>query len=100
MSCSMQSVPPWPAREASAATLSVWKAGEYLNGPRVQRDRLYRAGLILPRVRGGDHGAADQVAHEDLDDFLTRRLDGAVPVETAGEGHVNIPGSPRPFCMS
>jgi hypothetical protein len=36
------------AREAAPATLSVRKAGEYLNAPRVQRDMLYRTGLIVP----------------------------------------------------
>jgi hypothetical protein len=64
------------AREAAAATLSVRKAGEYLNAPRVQRDRLYRSGLIVPRVRGADHGVADQFAPEDLDAFLDRLLAG------------------------
>jgi len=44
------------AREGAAATLSVRRAGEYLNAPRVQRGMLYRAGLIAPRVRGADHG--------------------------------------------
>ena len=29
--------------------------------------RLYKAGLIAPRVRGMDHGAADRFAAEDLD---------------------------------
>src|ERR1700676_4568842 len=53
------------AREASAANLSVRKAGEYLNAPRVQRDMLYRTGLIVPRVRGSDYGAVDQFAPED-----------------------------------
>jgi hypothetical protein len=62
------------ALEAAATNLSVRKAGEYLNAPRVQRDRLYRAGLIVPRVSGADHGAADQFAPEDLDAFLDRLL--------------------------
>jgi hypothetical protein len=89
------------AREAAAATLSVRKAGEYLNAPRVQRDMLYRAGLIVPRVIGSDHGAADQFAPEDLDAFLARLLDGAVPVNIAAAGQINIPDTAKlAFCMS
>jgi hypothetical protein len=89
------------AREAAAATLSVRKAGEYLNAPRVQRDRLYRAGLIVPRVRGADHGAADQFAPEDLDAFLDRLLAGAKPLKVAKAGQVNIPEAARlAVCMS
>jgi TniQ len=89
------------AREAAAATLSVRKTGEYLNAPRVQRDRLYRTGLIVPRVRGMDHGAADQFTPEDLDAFLDRLLDGAKPAKVAKAGQVNIPEAARlAFCMS
>jgi hypothetical protein len=89
------------ALEAAAATLSVRKAGEYLSAPRVQRDRLYRAGLIVPRVRGMDHGAADQFAPEDLDAFLDRLLAGAKPVKAAKSGQINIPEAARlDFCMS
>lgn len=40
-----------PAREAAAATLSVSKAGNYLNAPWVQRDLLYRSGIIVPRFK-------------------------------------------------
>jgi hypothetical protein len=69
-------------------------AGEYLNAPRVQRDMLYRAGLIVPRVIGSDPGAADQFAPEDLDAFLARLLDGAVPVNIAAAGQVDIPDTP------
>ena len=89
------------ALEAAAATLSVRKAGEYLNAPRVQRDRLYRSGLIVPRLRGADHGAADQFAPEDLDAFLDRLLAGAKPVKAAKAGQVNVPEAARlAFCMS
>jgi hypothetical protein len=89
------------ALEAAAATLSVCKAGEYLNAPRVQRDRLYRSGLIVPRLRGADHGAADQFAPEDLDAFLDRLLASAKPVKAAKAGQVNIPEAARlAFCMS
>jgi hypothetical protein len=89
------------AREASAATLSVRKIGEYLNAPRVQRDRLYRTGLIVPRVRGLDHGAADQFAPEDLDAFFDRLLGGARPVQAASEGQVTIPQAAKlTFSMS
>jgi hypothetical protein len=86
------------AREASAATLSVRRAGEYLNAPRVQRDRLYRTGLIVPRVHGMDHGAADQFAPEA---FLDQLLGGAKRVKVAKAGQVNIPEAARlAFCMS
>src|ERR1700730_16227100 len=77
------------AREAAAATLSVRKAGDYLNAPRVQRDILYRAGLIVPRVSGA--GAADQFAPEDLDAFMAQLLKGAKPTKVAGAGLVSIP---------
>jgi hypothetical protein len=71
----------------------------YLNARRVQRDRLYRAGIIVPRPRGD--GAADQFAPEDLDAFLARLLAGAEPVVTAAEGQVTIPqAAHRAFCMS
>jgi hypothetical protein len=90
-----------PATEASAATLSVRKAGEYLNAPRVQRDRLYQHGMIVPRIRAGDHGAADKFAPEDLDAFLARLLDGAVPVDVAADGQVNVPEAAKAgFIMS
>lgn len=89
------------AREAAAAILSVRKAGEYLNAPRVQRDRLYQKGLIVPRIKAGDHGAADKFAPEDLDGFLDRLLAGALPIDTAAAGQVNIPDTAKlAFCMS
>jgi len=88
------------AKEAAAATLSVVKAGEYLNAPRVQRDMLYRSGLIVPRVRGVEHGAADQFAPEDLDAFLDRLLDGAEPVEAAGAGEASIPDTAKQCCCA
>jgi hypothetical protein len=86
------------ATEAAAATLSVRQAGIYLNAPRVQRAMLYRSGIIVPRIRGGDHGAADQFASEDLDTFLARLLDGAVPVRAAAEGRANIPEAAKLAC--
>ena len=88
------------AREAAAATLSVQKVGLYLNAPRVRRDMLYRAGLIVPRVSGADHGAADQFAPEDLDAFLERLLDGAAPVKSASDARVSIPDAARLACCT
>lgn len=88
------------AREASAATISVRQAGVYLNAPRVQRDMLYRSGLIVPRLRAGDHGAADQFASEDLDAFLRRLLDGAKPTKASGRGRANIPDAARFACCT
>jgi hypothetical protein len=62
---------------------------------------LYRAGLIVSRVRGMDHGAADQFAPEDLDAFLDRLLDGAKRVKVAKAGMVSIPEAARlAFCTS
>jgi len=55
----------------------------------VQRDRLFRAGIIVPRIHGGDHGAADQFAPEYLNVFLATLLDGAQSVATI-EGKVTI----------
>jgi hypothetical protein len=86
------------AREASAASLTLLKAGEYLNAPRVQRVLLHRAGFIVPRIRAGDHGAADMFASEDLDRFLDRLLDGAVAVAAAGDGQGTIPEAARRAC--
>jgi hypothetical protein len=84
------------AREASAATLSVRKAGEYLNAPRVQRSLLYRAGIIVPRIKAG--GATDQFAPEDLDALLGRLLDGAVPVAAIGPRQADIPDAAKKAC--
>ncbi|MFC7699498.1 TniQ family protein [Bradyrhizobium sp. GCM10028915] len=86
------------ARSAAAASLSVRDAGTYLNAPRVQRDMLYRSGIIVPRIKATDHGAADQFAPEDLDAFLARLLDGAVPVDTAADGQVDIPTAAKAAC--
>lgn len=87
--------------DASVATLSIQKAGKYLNAPRVQRDRLFRAGIIVPRIHGSDHGAADQFAPEDLDAFLARLLHAAKPVAAARDGLVTIPRAAKlAFCMS
>jgi hypothetical protein len=66
----------------------------------VQRDVLYRTGLIVPRVRGVDHGAADQFAPEDLDAFLDRLLDGAQPAKVAGAGQANIPDAAKQGCCA
>ncbi|EHR03026.1 TniQ family protein [Bradyrhizobium sp. WSM471] len=86
------------AQSAAAATLSVRDAGTYLNAPRVQRDMLYRSGIIVPRFKATDHGAADQFAPEDLDAFMARLLDGAVPVVVAGPTQANVPTAARLAC--
>jgi len=86
------------ATEASAANLTLLKAGEYLNAPRVQRALLSWAGLIVPRIRGVDHGAADLFSSSDLDGFLGRLLGGAVPVPTAAEGQATIPEAAKKAC--
>jgi hypothetical protein len=57
-----------------------------------------------PRIKAGDHGAADKFAPEDLDDFLARLLAGATPVDIAAAGQVDTaklasPASrPRNLC--
>jgi hypothetical protein len=86
------------ALAASAATLSVLKAGEYLNAPRVQRVLLHRSGIIVPRIKG--NGAADQFAPEDLDAFLARLLDGAKPAAAAAVGadRANFPDAAKLAC--
>ena len=62
---------------------------------------LYRSGLIVPRIRGSDHGAADKFAPEDMDAFLGRLIEGAKPVKVARTGRVNIPEAARlAFWMS
>lgn len=89
------------ALAASAATLSVLKAGEYLNAPRVQRNLLHRSGIIVPRIRG--NGAADQFAPEDLDAFLAKLLDrdrpagprrqGAAEMEARWRARLHVPAA-------
>lgn len=86
------------AQAAAPATLSVRDAGAYLNAPRVQRDMLYRSGILVPRIKATDHGAADLFAPEDLDAFLTRLLDGATPVAAAYTGQVDIPTAAKAAC--
>lgn len=86
--------------EVAAATLSVRDAGVYLNAPRVQRDMLYRSGIIVPRIKGGEHGAADQFAPADLDAFLARLFEGAVFSGFAGPNFVDIPTAARLACRS
>lgn len=86
------------AQSAAAATLSVRDAGTYLNAPRVQRDMLYRSGIIVPRIKASEHGAADQFAPEDLDAFLARLLDGAISVAAAGPTQANVPAAARLAC--
>lgn len=88
------------AQAAAAATLSVRDAGIYLNAPRVQRDMLYRSGIITPRFKATDHGAADQFAPEDLDAFLARLFDGAAPVKAAKAGLAGIPTAAKIACCS
>jgi putative intracellular protease/amidase len=59
---------------------------------------LYRSGMIVPRIHGGEHGAADQFASEDLDAFLGRLLDGAETVAAAAGGQANIPDAAKRCC--
>jgi hypothetical protein len=70
--------------------------GQNRDAPRVQRDLLYRAGIIVPRLRG--HAAADQFAPKDLDAFLARLLDGAKPAASVRAGQVRIQDAAKMAC--
>lgn len=83
------------AQTAASATLSVRDAGIYLNAPRVQRDMLYRSGILAPRIKATDHGAADQFAPEDLDAFLARLIGDAETITAAGDHQYGIPEAAR-----
>jgi hypothetical protein len=76
--------------------------GDAILSPKLAHDPdiLYRSGLIVPRLRVADHGAADQFAPEDLDAFLQRLLDGAKLTKTVGRGRVNIPDAARFACCT
>jgi hypothetical protein len=86
------------AHAAAAATLSVRDAGDYINAPRVQRDMLYRSGIIVPRIKALEQGAADLFAPEDLDDFLARLIADAPRVPTAMPNGVDIPTAAKKAC--
>lgn len=86
--------------EASAAALTLLQAGEYINASRVQRALLYREGILKPRIATADHGAVETFAPEDLDEFLSRLLDGAAPVRAAGLGQADIPAAAKKACCS
>ncbi len=100
IACSMPSAAPWLRERRRPPPSRSARTGEYLNAPRVQRDMLYRTGLVVPRVRGVDHGAADQFAPEDLDAFLDQLLDGAKPVKVARAGQANIPDAAKQCCCA
>ena len=64
----------------------------------MHRVLLHQAGLIAPRIRGADHGAADLFAAADLDAFLDRLLAGAAPVAAASDGQDTIPDAAKKAC--
>ena len=76
------------AQAAAAATLSVRDAGTYLNAPRVQRDMLYRSGIIVPRFKATTAPPISSLPRTDA--FLARLLDGAVPVAAAVTDQADI----------
>ena len=82
----------------AAGTVSMVEAACHLNAGRVQTGLLVDAGHIMPVVTAnadpagfGMHG----FAKEELDAFLARLTERAVPVEAAGVGHATIPDAAR-----
>ena len=80
--------------------MSLPAAGEYLNAPRVHRALLVDAGFLVPCVSAASHGAVDQFAVADLDEFLRRLLDGAEEVKKPKAGQVDIPAAAKRACCS
>ena len=80
--------------------MSLPAAGEYLNAPRVHRALLVEAGFLVPCVSAVSHGAVDQFAVADLDEFLRRLLDGAEKVKSLKAGQFDIPGAAKRACCS
>jgi hypothetical protein len=61
--------------ERVSETMSLKKAGKYLNAPRDHERLLFEAGLIQPFVRGGTNILKDHAfARRDLDAFLEKLL--------------------------
>jgi hypothetical protein len=80
--------------------MSLPAAGEYLNAPRVHRALLVEAGILVPCVSAASHGAVDQFAVADLDEFLRRLIDGAEEVKKPKVGQVGIPAAAKRACCS
>jgi hypothetical protein len=80
-------------------SVSLIEVGRYLNLSRVQRSLLVEAGFLKPSL-GRTHGKLDQYATADLDEFLKRLLEGAVPIRKAKEGQVDIRTAAKRACCS
>lgn len=81
------------AVERAQRSLTLAKAGHYLNAPMNHRNGLVRAGLLTSR--GGD----GRFAIADLDDLLARLSNGADTVAKPSAGQVDIPeAAKRAYC--
>jgi hypothetical protein len=80
-------------------SISLIEVGRYLNLSRVQRTLLVEAGFLKPSL-GRTHGVLDQYATADLDKFLKRLVEGAVPIRKAKEGQVDIRTAAKRACCS
>lgn len=88
--------------ERAAGAMSLTKAGEYLNAPRVQVRNLYECGLIRPFAQGGRNARLKDHAfpREELDGFLGQLLAGAEPVSSPPPGAADIPAAAKQACCS
>lgn len=84
----------------SKLSLTLRESGSYLNAPRVHSYLLANHGFIVPSISGRDFEVENRYAIADLDDFLKRLLEGAVPVTKPKAGQVNIPTAARSSCRS
>lgn len=80
--------------------MSLKAAGIFLNAPRVQIRMLFEQGFIKPFVVGGKQVRSHAFSRSDLEAFLARLLDGAVPVAALTPDHANLPDAGRQACCS
>lgn len=80
--------------ERASTTMSLKKAGEHINAPRVQITLLYRHGFITPFTRGaGNHATDPAFTSGDLDEFLSHLKADATELTDADTGLVDIPAA-------
>ena len=78
--------------ERTASMMSLKKAGDYLNIPRVQLYLLYRNGVITPFIGGSDDNAIDPAFTSGyLDEFLARLTADATERTDVDTGLADIP---------
>jgi len=73
-------------------------AEDYLGAGRVQTKLLVDAGILVPAIATsdiGDQGGWSSFPTKDLDAFLARLMQDAIPVATAGEGQFDIPAAAK-----